>query len=328
MRYDCDRQRLWRTRTLRLYALAVAFGAPTFCQIPQDHPELCGHGRGTVELPTGINTVSRADRAGAELTVKRRDGSTKSIELRTPEGTIQQVCPIGQDKLLVFGAVGDAYIAWVLSQVTGERVDGLRTRDPKVSPDQHWLAYRNWYPASAELPFEEYLLYDLTKDAVGNQLADSNPRDPDPAGRLMYPVTAKRVTLHRMEVTTEQAHAWASTSFFWSPDSRFVAFADRLGEANSIVVVQIAADDLTTYVHRLETFEICTGEGLGPEVASSATLSDVEFTSARGGNLPDVFARFSPDYPGSKDQSCNKTLLLNASNLKPAPIEVHKPLRH
>ena len=200
---------------------------------------------------------------GASLTITLTDGSTKTIDLDVAD-SITQVCPISKNRLLVFGPIGggDGYAIWVLSNTSGAILDTIGARDPSVSPDQHWIAYRQRYPPNAEIPAEEYMLYDLTKDAAGNQLTD--PQYGNPPGRLMYPVTQNHTPMGNLEITPEQAHAWASNTFFWSPDSRFVAFADRFQDKTSFVLVRIDNGEITAYVHPIDTSELCTARGLSP----------------------------------------------------------------
>ena len=162
-------------------------------------------------------------------------------------------------------------------------------------------------------------------------MPSGDPQAPNPPGRLMYPRTQNYPPIndYLVDVPPEQEHNFASEFFFWSPDSRFVVFADRTGQQHpttSIVVVRADNDALAAYVHPLQTSEVCTGDGLGPELAAGAVLSIVQFTSSSGAT-PDIFVSFSPQgWPLGQAQACTKRLLLNSANLGPADVENHTPL--
>jgi hypothetical protein len=309
---------------------AAVVAASGWGQLAQDQPRLCGKLTSNVALPLGLSAVQTS--GGTNLTIQLADGSKKTLDLLAD--TIVQVCPIAGDRLLIFGTVngGDGPFVWIVSESSGDQLDNLGARNPAVSPDQHWIAYRQYYAPQVENPADSnYLLYDLGKTPAENRLPSGDPQAPNPPGRLMYPAAPNHVPVndYLVEVAPEQEHNFASDSFFWSPDSRFVVFADRMGRetpTTSIIVVRIGGDELTAYVHRLQTQEVCTGEKLGPEFAAGAILSRVEFVPS-GGAVPDMFASFSADgWPLGRGQSCTKVLLLNNANLRPAEPEFHKPL--
>jgi hypothetical protein len=130
-------------------------------------------------------------------------------------------------------------------------------------------------------------------------------------------------------VTREQYHEFASESFFWSPDSRFVAFGDRVGDSTSVVIVDVTGREVPAYVHGLNANEICVGNALGREVTATTRLSKVEFGTMRE-DLPSAWAHFSFDSLASAALSgttCTKAPLLHSGNLKRAAVEVHKPLK-
>src|SRR6266853_6642353 len=119
---------------------------------------------------------------------------------------------------------------------------------------------------------------------------------------------------------------FASESFYWSPDSRFVVFGDHVGRSTSVVVVDVAAKDLPVYVHSLNPSEICSGDGLRDDLKAAARLSNVEFGAVRE-NLPNVWAHFSLGLvPMPSGTTCTKTPLLHSGNLKRGAVEAHKPL--
>ena len=312
---------------VRSCVLVAVFAVSAQGQIAQDRPELCGDSAGALLVPTGISSVTIPE--GANLTINLRDGSQKTLELDGPD-EIRQVCPISRDRLLVFGPVrgGDGYIVWILSLADGSILDIFGARDPRVSPDQHWLVSRVRYPTVVELVFEEYVLYDLSKDAKANEAPGFTPQKRPSPGRIVFPITPNHKRLDHFDIPPpELRHEFASQSIFWSPDSRFLAFGDRMAHETSVVVIDLGKKELPAYVHRLTLEELCTGRDLAPEITEHVTLEKVEFGSMED-NLPSLRAHFSFDFgPALGSATCTKAPLLHSRNLTRAPVEMHKRMR-
>jgi hypothetical protein len=69
---------------------------------------------------------------------------------------------------------------------------------------------------------------------------------------------------------------------------------------------------------------MCNGDDLGPRVASTATLEEVEFGPPQDG-YPDFWVRFTRDnQPFRLYPSCAKPLRIHRRNLSVAAIEVHE----
>ena len=64
-------------------------------------------------------------------------------------------------------------------------LDIFGARDPVVSPDRHWLVYRERYPTRVEVVWEQYLLYDLTKDAAYNAVPGATPQTAGSVKRIV-----------------------------------------------------------------------------------------------------------------------------------------------
>lgn len=307
-----------RSRGNLRWLTVLVFAASAQAQIPQNRPELCGKHGQTVPLPDGT-TFSYSDGLPSDLTLKLMDGTAKTVDLQLADG-VPQVCPIAGSRLLVFGTVAgeDGPHVWIVSQIDGSVLDHIGSRGPVVSPDQHWLIYRQFYPRNVEIVAEFYFLYDLTSDMARNRPRQQEPGHPVPAGRQVYPVTANHLPLGHAE-SLEPLHEFESESFFWSPDSQFVAFADATSDAKSIVLVKVGNNNLITYTHTLKENEICGGRAGMGGVLGPAMLHSIEFVPAEA-PLPDIWATFS-------QIRCEEPLRLHAQDFKPAEIEIHKRIQ-
>ncbi|PWU11898.1 MAG: hypothetical protein C5B51_01810 [Terriglobia bacterium] len=297
-------------------ALLLLLGLPGLAQIRQDQPQLCGKPNEAVPLPEGMTFKSTLEAGGDGLTIELKDGSIKTIDLKLP-GTVSQVCPLRGDRLLVFGEVAgnDGPHVWIVSRIDGGILDHIGSRDPVVSPDQHWIAYRQFYPQRSVVVSERYLLYDLTKGREGNRILSDDPTYEGLAGEEVYPVTKDHRPLGPYD-SLEPLHSSIST-FFWSSDSKFVAFGDT-GESgfSSIVVAKLGATDLTTYTRPINGEEIC-GKGWGRTV-DYHMLQRLEMVPEQG--VPDIWI-----YPDIGN--CNQPVLIRGREFKAGQIEVHSPLK-
>jgi hypothetical protein len=304
-------------RALIWLPLTSAYG-----QIAQDQAVLCGGVNQSIALPPGTNATTFV--GGADLTIRLRDGSFKTVELDGPE-RIRQVCALGQDRLIVFGSVpgDDGYIIWILKTLDAGVVDIFGARNPVMSPDHHWLVFRRGYPTVVEVVFEEYLLYDLNKERSSNAPQTQGV----PPGRMIYPVTSNHMPLDEVVVGDEQRHQFGSESFYWSPDSRFVVFADRLQAVLSLVVVDTASQGLPAFTRELTADDFCEAPLTEPDFFSTAIISGADFGSTREA-MPTLWPHLSFPHPGPKPNvPCRKSPLVHAGNLQQARVEVHKALK-
>lgn len=300
--------------------LALTFVCATAAQaqILQNQPELCGKPGVAVALPEGTS-FTYTDGLSASLTLKLKNGTSKTVDL-VLASSVPQVCPLEGSRLLVFGTVvgQDGPHVWIISQIDGAVLDHIGSRDPVLSPDQHWLIYRQFYPPHVEVVAEFYLLYNLAKDATGNSPPEIDRRFPRPSGRQVYPVTSDHFP-HRHDEVLEPTHEFESESFYWSPDSRFVVFADTTATGSkTIILVKVEESDITTYTHPLQEGEICANRTDLRGVLRGAILHGVEFIPTQA-PLPDVWATFS----GIR---CDDPLRLRAQDFKQAAVEVHKKI--
>lgn len=307
---------------LSRYCLALSLMAAAQGQILQNRSALCGKPGETVPLPEG--TVFSPDPGGfsGKLVLKLSNGSTKAVNLGLAFQVLQ-VCPISQSRLLVFYSVPrDGPFVSVISQRDGTEIEGIGSRDPVVSPDQHWIVYREYYPARAVISTEAYMLYDLTKDPVANRPPGWDPKGARDFGRQIYSVTADGFARNSDE-EVEPTHSFTSDSFYWSSDSRFVAFADDDHNGEVIVIVRMSERGPTTYVHHLAANELCEGTTDSAPLPESARLDNVEFISTASSGW-ELWAHFShiPCH-----QPTPQPLRFRSSDFKPAAVEIHKKIR-
>jgi len=223
---------------------------------------------------------------------------------------IEEVCPLTGGRLLVFGQFGGGgYIVYLISATTGVALDSFVVSTPAVSPDQHWLAMRDWIIPQSETPVtEQYLLYDLTKDAAGNRsLPGVDPRNMYRYGRTMYPVTPNHAPFENHGVRRDQVHSFPGGAFFWAADSKSVLFTDRTDAGLAVVLVKIDGSDLTTLLHPASAESVC------------GMLSDASITIPRD-DLLEVRATFHAE--GSAP--CTESLTLHQKDFKPANVEKYE----
>jgi hypothetical protein len=291
---------------MRPWMLVILSALPAFGQIAQDRPELCGKPNERPPFPFNLSAVST--NAKTDLTVSL-SGSTAKILMPTVR-KVEEVCPLTGNRLLVFGDTGNgSYDAYLIAESTGVVLDSFIAFTPAVSPDQHWLAMRDWIIPQAELPAtEQYLLYDLTKDAAGNRSFPwSDPRQVPRYGRTMYPVTPNRVPFENHGVREDQVHTFWGESFYWAGDSKSLVFADRTQGGLAMVLVQVGEKELTTLLHPVSADEVC------------GRLSDATISEPYG--VPEIQATFYA--PGSTP--CTKVLTLHGDDFLPAKEEVYPP---
>ncbi|MGI9072920.1 MAG: hypothetical protein ACR2JB_16795 [Bryobacteraceae bacterium] len=289
-------------------ALGVSFLASA--QVAQDHPELCGKPGTSIPLPPGLSIISDPSEGVAKLRV---EGSTSAIMFPGILGEVQQVCRISQDKLIVFGLATPAlYNIEIVRPRDGSLLDSFYGFNPVMAPNQHWLVRRKFYPAQATAA-EEYLIYDLTQDWAHNRSSGVSRSDMDLVGKVIYPVVRGSEPYYSTNPPPQQAHIFRSDSFYWSPDSQALIFADSVMDKLSIVLVTIDQNETNAHVHSVSDAEACNASpGALPLMLSSAEISlpinehrEVRLTF-KTGNSP-----------------CHKMLVLQSEDFTPARPEVH-----
>ena len=281
----------------RIFVAAILFGnAAIYGQISQERPELCGK-REFVPIPSNI----MATRDTLVVTPLHAATGVKT----TFFGIVEQVCPIPSDRYLIFAraATGGSYEVMVLNGHTGALIDKFRAYNPVVSPNQHWVVYQAFYSRSSDSS-DEYLLYDLTKSAVGNTMPNLSWSTEGIRGKVIYPVVADGKPFHNFGLSDEQRHGCLSDSFYWSSDSSAIVFADKVQDTESIVLVTLDQNGSKTFIHRVSS----------AEAKSLDYFRDMEVSA----DSQVVRMRFNDIISGEK-----KLLILHFADFEPAKLEFH-----
>lgn len=295
-----------------LGATVLALSCVLYGQITQDKPELCGK-------PDAVSVPRNIVASEFTLTVTL-PGAATGVET-TYLGRVVQVCPIASNRYLVFiDTLRSSYQIIILNGETGAVVEKFLAYNPEVSPDQHWLVWRAFYAGMSQVPAsEEYLLYDLTKDAAENTVPAPTVYTQHLRGRVIYPAVAEGRPFEHMDLPEKQQHSFYSNSFYWSSDGTAIVFADRVQGLMSIVLVVLDPRGPKTFVHRVTSGEVCAQGSKGNILQASIMLSQAEVNA----NLRSVQMQFR----SSDEGACSPGLLtLNWADFEPAALEDHPPI--
>jgi hypothetical protein len=285
----------------RALMLACVLAAPISAQIAQDHPELCARPDGYVPLPPNVS--ASVVNYTATFTI-RLPSSTVAIELAADE--VQQVCPLPGNRLLVFGPLNDrsGYEVDFIDGATGKEMDSLWARSPTMSPDQRWLAFREFYPAQSDIDqSESYWLYDLAKDRAGNKIPGTDYGDMGSLGYAIYPIRRQIAPESRTPPSPETVHTFPGGAFHWASDSKSLMFTDSTEKGATVVLARVGSAGVTTYVYQ-------PGKG-----ACSSLIDQAYFAVGQGSAGVEVQITFRDGCP---------TLFLHPQDFKPAEIELYR----
>ena len=300
--------------------LLFLLAAPSFGQISQTRPELCGKPNGTVPLPPAIRATIDRSQGQGNLYIGNGDTS-REIRLPGVVNEVDEVCSLADGRFVVFSGSGYSAEIDLIDGAKAVLLDSIWGFAPAMSPDQKWLVYRKFYPRRTELPVsEEYLLYDLSKSPAQNRPPGITPDDPLSVGRVIFPPGQDNGSADNIGIAEDQRHSSVSDSLYWASDSRAVVFGDRIQGIPSIVLVKLDGNGNTTaLVHHVSLSEVSPGVALdgvplivqhadvGPEQSGDRTVRIELFSS---------------------DSACvPKPLELHTSEFQPAKFEVQVPAK-
>jgi hypothetical protein len=308
---------------MRLVISSILFSllliVPSFGQIDQTHPELCGKPDGVVPLPSNVwATVDLSDGEGSLFI----GTSVSSVKISIPgvvADVIEEVCPISNNRLVVFGNAGKGLKNInIIDTAKAALLDSFYGYRPAMAPNQRWLVYGKFYPQHTELPAsDEYLLYDLAKGPAQNRPPGVSLDDDENVGRAIFPLGQKNLALDNIGVPENQQH-WRGSSFYWTSDSRAILFGDLLQKKFSIVLITLDSNGNTTsLVHPVSFADVCG------KVADDDHLNHFESAEFDPEQNSDRSVRIRFNHPGCAP----KTLEFHLSDFQPAKPEIHVPIK-
>jgi hypothetical protein len=303
---------------LILIALLPVF--PSFGQISQNHPELCGKPDSAIPIPPNVSAIVDRWEGHADLAFGT-GGSAAKISLPGVVDEIEEVCLLPNGRFIVFGTAGDSlYNVNIIDPASAVLLDSFYGFTPGMSPNQRWLAYRKFYPRHTELQVsDEYLLYDLSKTAAQNRPPGIGLDDHEDVGLAIFPLGQKNVSGDHIGLPEDQRHETRSWSFLWAPDSRAVVFADSCQGKLSIVLVRVdEGRNTTALVHPISVAEIC-GPAAQEANLPSLDIPDSRVEAEQGGDRLIHLSFQTGMIPGCEP----KRLELRASAFQPVRAEVH-----
>lgn len=291
--------------------IVLACSGPSLCQPANLNPELCGKPRSFIAPPRGFSVVSDRENLAVKFFF---DNGLTTVVAKGALNLIKETCPLPDGRIVVFGeASSGSTISYILDPAKPSLLDSFGGYQMLMSPDQRWIAFRKYYPShGVELPVsEEYLVYDLSEAAAGNRANGIALSDDGDVGAPIFPLGQKNLPGDNIGVPEDQRHGMASNSFYWSPDSKALAFADSLLGEVSLVYIPIGDSGAPgAFVDEVKGIAGC-------DSGYSRPVSNVEFGPDEGTDRL-IFVSFSPGCP-------QKPLQLHRIDFQPAKAEVHKP---
>ena len=301
---------------INLFLIGAAVAAACPAQTGQNHPELCGQPGASIPVPEGVRwqPPPNGDTLTSALFLRNRDGETR-IDLEVWP-SMDQICPLAGDQLVLFGELNDNYGVYRIDRRTAAIIDTFAGRDPLMSPDQRWLIMRPYRHFRSQISdSEEYLLYDLTVGADKNRMKGLTPFTESLVGHPVYPIPDDGTPFEFEGQPPETTHSFRSDAFRWARDSGAVAFADSVMDKLSMVVVKVGPEGPSTLVLPVDVSGLCESQTGDNADYPMPTLSEVDFGSA--GTLVVNFRA------NAFCKSAQMTLHLD--DFRPPTPEIHRP---
>jgi hypothetical protein len=255
------------------------------------------------QVPCGSQT--RLDTADQALVEKSTDG-TVTFKLRTDRGTRDltmetiadsnwRTCQLHDGSLLVLGQNKHAtlYDMFRMDRKDGAILDGFWGYSPSLSPDGRWLMMRRMHAVQAGGATDDYLLYDADASASKNRSPVISRDDPKTAGVLVYPVLREEESRDNANLPDKELHSFRSDGFYWTPDSKSVAFGDFYEGKLNLILVKVEGDTPRAYSY---TYRVPPGDDCLSRISPSGeSMNLVNFrTSELPGGSFTVHAELRP----------------------------------
>jgi len=205
----------------------------------------------------------RLERKPAQLGIALERSGKKVATLSLPQemAQVDEIEFTANGRIVILGHVnGSVRQAVVVDPVKQALIDRFYCYEPVLSPNKRFLVFVKFFPAHfVEGVTYQYLLYDLKKSPEANRPKNTTVSDPENVGRPLYPLSAKNQFGDNTGQPASEVHMLASGTFFWSADSRRVAFADsHQGVVTLVVVSLIGAEPIARIAGReLRKIEVC-----------------------------------------------------------------------
>lgn len=171
---------------------------------------------------------------------------------------------IFQGKLIIMGEEANLHspVTTLIDLKNREEADSFIGFGNTLSTTGRFLIYRKFYPPqTAEPPVmsDLVLVYDLADSADGNRMRGEDAYRNDPIGRLtevghpIYPESYAGKKHYRVWVPEEnKRHAIIPNGFFWFDHDLKIAFGDRTGDEDYLVVVDLSNGLTHPVIHRMQ----------------------------------------------------------------------------
>jgi hypothetical protein len=281
---------------------------------------MCGPGKFSPSPSVSVHVDQ--DNGHAILNLPLGDSMTR-VQLKGFQEDVDRICSVSESRLVVFGKAHGSYSINIVDAKDGSVIDWFMLVCPVMSPDQHWIVGRDFIAPQTELSqSEEYLLYDLSKDATHNRSPGLTRYTAGAVGEVVYPKVAGNTPFEHIGSPSAQTHVARSSTFYWSSDSRSLAFADSVQAELSIILVRLDKDGFSTFVHPVTVSEACLESPETPADTAPLTVPKIEVgSSTKRDDLIEVTFAAAPTSP----KCTPKTLtLLQSRDFQPAELEIHQ----
>ncbi|MBI3664157.1 MAG: hypothetical protein HY234_14055 [Acidobacteria bacterium] len=211
---------------------------------------------------------------------------------------------LSPSKTVILGRVqASVQIVTVVDNETARVTDSFLCFRPVVSPSGQFVAYVKVFPIHfVEGVSNEYLIYDFESTAVENRGPGIPITNDIDVGFPIFPLGSSNLPGDNVSVVEKDRHMLASERFFWSADSKNLAFVDWSNGRASIVVAEISRGSRIPRIASkpLDPQEISNSEHCKEyrdKLAFSFVVTQIEFLSFQGSH---VRLKFRFNDPGCK----------------------------